>query len=187
MERLWWLQVLRRHQGCWLQLGTVLTSQLIGLCSVGSQAHARVLSCFSRVQLFATVGAIARQTPLSMGFSRQEYQSGLPCPAPGESSWPRDRTHVSCIIQAGSLPRAPPGKSRQPGDAGVFQPWDATSSRRYFRKISLIVEWLGEGKVWQTNGVIRECRRLGNKDWNQKTQVKEERRRGATRKYFWKK
>ena len=33
----------------------------------------------SRVQLFATLWTIACQTPLSMGFSRQEYWSGLPC------------------------------------------------------------------------------------------------------------
>ena len=31
------------------------------------------------------------------GFSRQEYWSGLPFPSPGGSSWPRDRTQVSCI------------------------------------------------------------------------------------------
>ena len=37
------------------------------------------------------------QAPLSMGFSRQEYWSGLPFPSPGESSWPRDWTRVSCI------------------------------------------------------------------------------------------
>ena len=32
----------------------------------------------SRVQLFVTLWTIARQSPLSMGFSRQEYWSGLP-------------------------------------------------------------------------------------------------------------
>ena len=32
-----------------------------------------------------------------MGFSRQEYWSGLPFPSPGESSQPRDRTQVFCI------------------------------------------------------------------------------------------
>ena len=37
-----------------------------------------MLSCFSCVQLFATLWAIALQAPLSMGFSRQEYWSGLP-------------------------------------------------------------------------------------------------------------
>ena len=37
---------------------------------------------FSHVQLFATPWTIAHQAPLSMGFSRQEYCSGLPCPSP---------------------------------------------------------------------------------------------------------
>ena len=40
-----------------------------------------VLSCFSCVQLFAN---LACQAPLSMGFSRQEFWSGLPCPPPGD-------------------------------------------------------------------------------------------------------
>jgi len=43
-----------------------------------------VLSRFSRVQLFATPWTVDDQTPLSMGFSRQEYWSGLPCPPPGD-------------------------------------------------------------------------------------------------------
>ena len=33
---------------------------------------------------------VAHRAPLSMGCSRQEYWSGLPCPSPGESSLPRD-------------------------------------------------------------------------------------------------
>ena len=32
-----------------------------------------------------------------MGFSRQEYWSGLPCSPPGESAWPRDQICISCI------------------------------------------------------------------------------------------
>ena len=43
-----------------------------------------VLSRFSRVRLYATLLAIACQASLSMGFSRQEYWSGLPCPFPGD-------------------------------------------------------------------------------------------------------
>ena len=46
--------------------------------------RACALSCFSRVQLFATLRTGACQAPLSMGFSRQEYWSGLPCPPPGD-------------------------------------------------------------------------------------------------------
>jgi hypothetical protein len=43
---------------------------------------ARVLSHFSHVRLFATLWTIAHQAPLSMGFSRQEYWSGLTFPSP---------------------------------------------------------------------------------------------------------
>ena len=42
-----------------------------------------VLSHFSHVQLCATLWTVACQAPLSMGFSRQECQGGLPCPSPG--------------------------------------------------------------------------------------------------------
>ena len=39
-----------------------------------------MLNRFSHVQLFATLWTVACQAPLSMGFSRQKYWSGLPCP-----------------------------------------------------------------------------------------------------------
>ena len=42
--------------------------------------HAQSLG---HVQLFATLWTIALQAPLSMGFSRQEYWGGLPCPSLG--------------------------------------------------------------------------------------------------------
>ena len=47
--------------------------------------HPRVcmLSHFSHVWLFTTSGTVAHQAPLSVGFFRQEYWSGLPCPPPG--------------------------------------------------------------------------------------------------------
>ena len=47
-----------------------------------------VLSCFSCALLFATPWGVACQAPLSMGFSRQEYWSRLPCPLPGDISNP---------------------------------------------------------------------------------------------------
>ena len=43
-----------------------------------------MLSHLSRVRLFATLWTVALQAPLCMGFSRQEYWSGLPCPPPGD-------------------------------------------------------------------------------------------------------
>ena len=42
----------------------------------------------NHVQLFAVLWIVARQAPLSMGFSRQEYWSGLQCTSPGESPNP---------------------------------------------------------------------------------------------------
>ena len=42
-----------------------------------------MLSHFSSVRLFATLWTVACQASLSVGFSRQEYWSGLPCPPPG--------------------------------------------------------------------------------------------------------
>ena len=47
-----------------------------------------MLSHFSRVQLFVTPWTVAHQAPLSMGFSRQEYWSGLPFPPPQISDRP---------------------------------------------------------------------------------------------------
>ena len=64
------------------------------------QMHVCVLS---HVQLCVTPWTAACQAPLSMGFSRQEYWSGLPCPPPA-SSRPRDCTcvsYVSCIGRQG--------------------------------------------------------------------------------------
>ena len=55
-----------------------------------------VLSGFSNVQLCVTLWTIACQAPLSMGFSRQEYWSGLPFPSPGDLPHP------------GIEPRSPP-------------------------------------------------------------------------------
>ena len=48
------------------------------------EVRAYVLSRFSRVQLCVTLWTVACQAPLSMGFSRQEYWSGFPCPPPKE-------------------------------------------------------------------------------------------------------
>ena len=42
-----------------------------------------MLSHFSCVWLFANLDTVSHQAPLSMGFSRQKYRGGLPCPPPG--------------------------------------------------------------------------------------------------------
>ena len=53
------------------------------VCVCAHVCHA-VLNCFSCVQFFVTLWAVDCQSPLSMGFSRHKYQSGWPCPPPGD-------------------------------------------------------------------------------------------------------
>ena len=65
----------------------------------------------SLVRLVAMLWTVASQSPLSMGFSRQEYWSGLPCPPPGDLPQPRDRTQVShrqILSHQGSLKQPDP-------------------------------------------------------------------------------
>ena len=58
----------------------VNVNQLLILCRV----HMCVLSHFRCIWLFVIPWTVASQAPLSMGFSRQEYWSGLPCPSSGD-------------------------------------------------------------------------------------------------------
>ena len=71
-----------------------------------------VLNHFSHVQLFVTLWTVAHQAPLSMGFSRQEYWSGLPCSPPGDLPDTGIKPCFSCLLhwQVGSLLLVPPGK-----------------------------------------------------------------------------
>ena len=60
----------------------------------------------------ATPWTAARQAPLSMGFSSQEYWSRLPFPSPGELPNPGIKPR-SPALQADSLLPEPPGKPLQ--------------------------------------------------------------------------
>ena len=69
------------------------------------------MKVLSRVRLFVTLWTVAYQAPPSMGFSRQEYWSGLPFPSPGdlpdsgiEPGFP--------ALQADALTSEPPGKTQ---------------------------------------------------------------------------
>ena len=66
----------------------------------------------SRGLLFVTPWTVAHQASLFMGFSRQEYWSGLPCPPPGDLPHPGTEFVSLCLLQwqVDSLPLAPPGK-----------------------------------------------------------------------------
>ena len=65
-----------------------------------------MLSHFSHVRLFVMLWTVAHQAPLSMGFSRQEYWSGLPCPPPGDlpDSGMEPLSPVTPALQVDSLP-----------------------------------------------------------------------------------
>ena len=73
----------------------------------------------SRVQLFATPWTVALQAPLFMGFSRQEYWSGLPFPFPGNLPDPGIEPR-SLALQADALTSEPPGKPNK-AEVDVFQ------------------------------------------------------------------
>ena len=64
----------------------------------------------SRVRLFVTSWTVAHQAPLSMGFTRQEYRSGLLFPSPGDLPNPGIEP-MSLTLQADALTSEPPGKS----------------------------------------------------------------------------
>ena len=67
------------------------------------------MKLLSRVQLFVTPWTVAYQVPPSMGFSRQEYWSGLPFPSPGYFPDPGIEPG-SPTLQADALTSEPPGK-----------------------------------------------------------------------------
>ena len=50
--------------------------------------HVQACSVAQDVKFFATPCTVAHQVPLSMGFPRQGYWSGLPFPSPGDLSGP---------------------------------------------------------------------------------------------------
>ena len=72
-------------------------------------AKKEVCVCCSVMSDSATPWTVAHQAPLSMGFPRQEYWSGVPFPSPGDlpdlGIKPR-----SSVLQTGSIPSEPPGK-----------------------------------------------------------------------------
>ena len=84
-----------------------LKPQSTGTMGQSMLCYAKSLSC---VLLFETPWTVAHQAPLSMGVSRQEYWSGLPCPP--SRDLPDPGLCLSHLLnwQAGSLPLAPPGK-----------------------------------------------------------------------------
>ena len=68
------------------------------------------MKLLNRALLFATPGSVAYHAPPSMGFSRQDYWSGLPFPSPEDLPNP-GAEHRSPTLWADVLPSEPPGNS----------------------------------------------------------------------------
>ena len=85
-----------------------MVSESIENINFASKVKVKVKS-LSCIGLFATLWTVARQAPQSMGFSRQEYWSGLPFPSPGDlnNSGIEPTSPVSLALQANSLPLEP--------------------------------------------------------------------------------
>ena len=89
------------HQGGYLvnDMSLVYVKHVLCVCLVAQ----------SYLTLCDPMDCIACQAPLSMGFSRPEYWSGLPCPPPGDLPDPGIETR-SAALQADFLQTEPPGK-----------------------------------------------------------------------------
>ena len=96
-----------------LKICTILSQNVDDLES--KDVKCSKVNSLSRVQLFATPWTVAHHTPPSMGFSSQEYWSGLPFPSPGDLPDPGIETR-SPAFQADALTSEPPGK-----DMGLLQ------------------------------------------------------------------
>ena len=71
-----------------------------------------VLNHCSRVWLFVTPRTVGHQAPLSMGFSRQEYWSELPCPPPEDLPYPGIEPIRSPVLPGRFFTLVPPGKPK---------------------------------------------------------------------------
>ena len=106
------------------------------LTTLGLMAIATVkvkVKSLSRVRLFAIPWTVAHQTPPSMGFSRQEYWSGLPFPSPGGLPNPGIEPRSSAL-QADSFPAEPAEPPEKPWEGD----WDSGSAQMTSGKLERI-------------------------------------------------
>ena len=79
-----------------------------------TEACVHACSVASVMSNSATSWTVALQAPVSMGFSRQEHWSGLPCPPPRDLPDPgiEPASPTTLALQVDSLPTEPPGKPK---------------------------------------------------------------------------
>ena len=107
--------------------------------------NVKLLSC---VRLFATPWTVAHQAPPSMGFSTEEYWSGLPFPSPGDLPNPG--------IKAGSPTLQPDALTSEPPPSLLCPP-PLPSQKKKHKKLPLLGRWIpkpGFGDFSETRNVI---------------------------------
>ena len=95
-----------RQSTLFLNLASEIWYSPYNICGGGWQFSHYVVS-----DSFATPWTASHQAPLSLGFPRQEYWSGLPCPLPGDLPNPGIELRPPAL-QADSLTSEPPGKPK---------------------------------------------------------------------------
>ena len=95
----------------------------------------------SSVRLFVTPWTVAHQAPLSMGFSRQEYWSGLPFPSPGCLPNPGIEPR-SPTLQAGALASEPSGKPNGYTVSLYFLMTNSLHSKELFLPFNLLITFI---------------------------------------------
>src|SRR5574341_1234605 len=120
----------------------------------------------SHVKLFATPWTVAHQDPLSLGFSRQEYWSGLPCPPPGNLPHPgtEPTSPVSSALQVDSLPTLPPWKPLKES-SGEYKICiqitiiraDKRNHKLPYGQISVLRHCQRKETVFRRRGEVRRC------------------------------
>ena len=124
---------------------------------VGLELFLCVLSCFSWFRLFAAPWTVARQAPLSMEFSRQEYWGGLLCPPPGDLPNPGIES-VSFLSPAWWVGSLPPGKLMPPGKLRAHSEQLSTSGVGGGDGSGTI----GEDHCYSPQGLLRLCLQLSS-------------------------
>ena len=122
--------------------------------------HSKLLSC---VQLCVTPWTAVCQAPPSLGFSRQEYWSGLPFPSPGDLRDPVIEPG-SLTLYSDSLPSEPPGKSPSLLKNAQRIRIGGSVQNAGHRILNQFPQWfwhntLGQpkGLHWETPGVTLKC------------------------------
>ena len=98
-------------------------------------ANNNYVQMLSHVQLFETPRTLDRQAPLSLGFSRQEYWSGMPFPPPGDLPDPGiiPMSLASPVLADGFFTAEPPGKPKYR--------WADPKAQFFFFGCNLFLPW----------------------------------------------